>query len=212
MTTSEKIYLVEVLLEDLRNNWAYRVSSRMDLAYRLCGELVDKDDRFLQLGETIRLWDRSDGRYFRDDFPNGYENMYELHKLDRNLKNKSIDFQNYVAMFVTYPEYRFADVANPSEITLSSRVLYRPHRGSLEQSMADMEVFTTVDGMYNAIVSYWKGMIDKSDLSVSRYGHGVDDRVGWHNLYVVCTARMGDDTYDTPQCIGFCNLPYGTVV
>lgn len=110
MTTEEKIYLVEVILEDIRANWADTLAPRIDEAYRLCGELAETDERFLHLGEVIREWDRSDGRYFRAEFPEGYEGMYPLHKLNTTLKDKSPDFQLIVDNIITYPEYRFSDV------------------------------------------------------------------------------------------------------
>jgi hypothetical protein len=110
MTNEEKIFLIEVILTDIRYNWADTLAPRMDEAYRLCGELAETDERFLRLGEVIREWDRSDGRYFRAEFPEGYEGMGSLHKLDRALKDKSPDFQLIVDDIITYPEYRFSDV------------------------------------------------------------------------------------------------------
>ena len=110
MSEQEKILLIELILNDIRLNWADSVSSRVETAYRLCGEISTRSDDFLHLGEVIREWDHSDGRYFRDTFPEGYEDMSNLHNLDYRLNDKSDEFKRVVDSVLTYPEYLFEDV------------------------------------------------------------------------------------------------------
>lgn len=92
-------------------------------------------------------------------------------------------------------------------------IKYRPHRELLEDAMAEEKTFSTVDEMFTFITNDWnnsftfhgKHLFDKSDIIIS--SHAVrDDRIEWLASRGICVTRMGDEIYDTPQCIGFCSF------
>ena len=84
-------------------------------------------------------------------------------------------------------------------------IKYRPHRGSLDEAMKEYQEFDTVDEMIQYIVKDWSGYISAEDISVGKI-QGEDDRIGWRAWRYVLTRRVGDDHYDTPQCIGMCDF------
>lgn len=85
-------------------------------------------------------------------------------------------------------------------------IKYRPHMGSLEESIAEAMEFDTVDDMYDYIVSSSGGkLFGKEDLCISE-NWGADKRIGWLQTRYVCTKRMGEQIYESPQCIGMCSL------
>lgn len=85
-------------------------------------------------------------------------------------------------------------------------IKYRPHRGLLEESMAEAMEFDTVDDMYGYIVSNSGGkLFGKEDLCISE-NLGADKRIRWAETRYVCTKRMGEQIYKSPQCIGMCSL------
>ena len=110
MTEQEKIFLIECLLRDIRASWAEKVSKRTRLAKSLClglggdfCKLAIECDKFLA-EEFI------DGRFFRTEFPYGYEDMDMLHKLPHTLNDKSDEFKKYVEEYILYPESLFKDI------------------------------------------------------------------------------------------------------
>lgn len=104
MTNEEKILLVELLLKDLRLNWADKTRERADKACSLCKELG-----FTKLAEVISAWDECDGRYFRYEYPEGYEGMGKLHSLEYTYQDKSDGFKYIVIGYLTYPDMLFTD-------------------------------------------------------------------------------------------------------
>lgn len=82
---------------------------------------------------------------------------------------------------------------------------FRPHRGSLKDSMNEVKVYDSKDDMFNDIVSSWNGSIAYEDLSVSK-NYGKDKRIDWKETRYVCTSRVGDEEFNTPQCIGMCSI------
>lgn len=84
------------------------------------------------------------------------------------------------------------------------QVRYRPHRGSLEDSIALAKTFDSPSEMFDHIVKEWGGLIDKEDLSIGKEDWGSDPRIDWPNCHYVLTKRCGGTKYDTPQCIGMC--------
>ena len=50
-----------------------------------------------------------DGRYFRDVFPYGYEDMEKLHDLEPTFLDKSDEFKAIAEAYITYPDTRFDD-------------------------------------------------------------------------------------------------------
>ncbi len=113
MSREETIYMIQCLLQDIRGNWGEKVEERAELAKDLCEELGEED--FLTLASecaeflAMESCDR-DGRYFRAEFPYGYENMDKLHGLPHTLADKSDEFKGLAEVYITYPEYRFDDV------------------------------------------------------------------------------------------------------
>ena len=121
MDAKEKILLVQLLLIDVRCNWGWEntgnnVCSRVTKARDLCEELANAldDNRYLILAsccdEYIRnYFDDGDGRYFRDVFPYGYEDMDNLHGLEPTFLDKSDEFKQIAEKYITYPDNRFDD-------------------------------------------------------------------------------------------------------
>lgn len=120
MNVKEKILLVQLLLEDIRGNWGWEndngICSRAIKARDLCKELVSglEDERFETLAGCCddyiaTYFEDGDGRYFRDVFPYGYENMDILHSLTPTFLDKSDEFKMVAEEYLTYPEYKFDD-------------------------------------------------------------------------------------------------------
>lgn len=122
MDVKEKILLVELLLEDIRGNWGYcgigrNAIDRALKAASLCEEIAEElnDDRYLMLQNACNAYINnyydgdSDGRWFREEFPDGYENMEKLHGLPFTFLDKSEEFQEEAEEFLTYPQFRFDD-------------------------------------------------------------------------------------------------------
>ena len=68
-----------------------------------------------------------------------------------------------------------------------------------------MKIFKSTQEMFNAIVQDWNGFISFDDLSVGD-NIGKDNRIDWKETRYVCTKRIGEDAYNTPQCIGMCSI------
>lgn len=84
-------------------------------------------------------------------------------------------------------------------------IKYRPHKGLLTDSMAEMQPFNDIAEMFKYISEYWHGAISPTDIVISE-SYGMDERIGWNSWRYVCTTRIGNEKYDTPQCIGMCDL------
>lgn len=119
MNIKEKILLVQLLLEDIRNNDNYDCEKRAVKAKSLCEEiasetsknvdyviLADFCDAYIKTGKKFGDWD---GRFFRNAFPMGCERMSKLHGLNLMIKNKSNDFQSIAKMCLISPEDAFID-------------------------------------------------------------------------------------------------------
>ena len=87
-------------------------------------------------------------------------------------------------------------------------VKYRPHRSMLDDSMSQMRTFQSTEEMLSSIVQDWNGLISFDDLSIGK-DVGKDARTDWKETRHVCTKRVGDNTYDVPQCIGVCSVEGG---
>lgn len=91
------------------------------------------------------------------------------------------------------------------------RIKCRPHRGSLEESMALQKEFQSIEEMFKYIESEsyasFAGMrlYKAEDLSIGE-SLGKDDRIDWKETRYILTKRCGMITYDTPQCIGMCSI------
>lgn len=84
-------------------------------------------------------------------------------------------------------------------------IKYRPHRGLLDDAMAEMKTFNTLDEMFEYIVQDCYGYLCKEDLSVSE-DFGKDSRIDWKETRHVCTSRFGAAVYNVPICIGMCSI------
>lgn len=89
-------------------------------------------------------------------------------------------------------------------------IKYRPHKGLLDEAMKETKSFDTVNEMYEHILSDWNNqgfgeLFAKDDLSIGE-DFGADERIGWKETRYICTKRMRDEVYDTPQCIGMCSI------
>lgn len=92
------------------------------------------------------------------------------------------------------------------------KIKYRPHRGSLTESMDLQREFDSVENMLAFIVKdsrfHGKELYTKEDLVIGE-NLGKDYRIDWKETRYVMTKRCGDKDYDTPQCIGMCSFEEG---
>lgn len=122
MNTKEKILLVQLLLEDIRNNCLCNYGSNPEdralKAKSLCEEIAREinNDEYLILADNCdvyisssKRWGDWDGRFFRQQFPMGYERMDKLHNLKPTYKNKSNDFKSVIKEYIASPELLFND-------------------------------------------------------------------------------------------------------
>lgn len=121
MNTKEKMLMLQLILEDIRGNWAYDAEERALKASSLCEEIANETGNkdFLLLADfcdvyisTSKKLDDWDGRFFRNPFPRGYEDIGKMHKLKPTYKDKSKDFQTTATEYLTNPYYRFDDWDN----------------------------------------------------------------------------------------------------
>ena len=104
-----------------------------------------------------------------------------------------------------YTLYSGARRSKKGEISM---VMYRPHRGSLNDAMAEMRSFDSIEEMFHYIVEEWKVWGDPFSIGdlVLTYDYGKDERIDWKECRYVCTRRMGEEKFRTPQCIGMCSI------
>lgn len=88
------------------------------------------------------------------------------------------------------------------------KILYRPQRGGLAESMAEVKEFSTIKEMFENIASEWKEPCGRAPFSIEdiyiRY-YGYDSRIDWET-YLVCAGRMLNKKHNIPQAIGFCTF------
>lgn len=117
MDIQEKILLVQLLLKDIRLNWGWEKRDRAAKAKELCEEINQKLNSlsFHNLAKTCEEYicceedGCNDGRFFRAEFPDGYEGMDHLHGLTHTFADKSYNFKITAEEYLTYPEYLFDD-------------------------------------------------------------------------------------------------------
>ena len=99
------------------------------------------------------------------------------------------------------------------------KILYRDHRGTLDEAMKTVREYRTVDELkagiteaYNKLrheTGFHDDAFSVDDISISD-DLGPDDRIAWPNTHYVCIRRMGDEDfvakYGSPQAIGFCTF------
>jgi len=90
-------------------------------------------------------------------------------------------------------------------------IIFRPHRGHLDEAMAEAREFATELEMKVYIVDIWDGYFGIDDIVI--YGESMcDERNGWEDTRYVCTNKFGDQDnikeFGVPQCIGMCATKY----
>ena len=70
-------------------------------------------------------------------------------------------------------------------------IIFRPMKGSLEASMKEKKEFKSLQQMiqyviydHNKTIPFFQ--ISFTDLYISLYSPDGDDRIGWHDLFVIC--------------------------
>lgn len=135
---------------------------------------------------------------YADDAMEGY---ISLTPEQAELVSHVTDFNNWdISQEGCYCGNFDIETYNPIDII---SVKYRPHRGSLEDSMKEEKQFKSIEEMFAYISESSDGMISEDDLSISNESFA-DDRINWKETRYVCTKRFDWDKYDTPQCIGMC--------
>lgn len=111
MTNNEKILLLQLILIDIRGNWADHLEERTEKALELAKELnlkahIESIEEYI---EECGFGD-NDGRFFRMSYEEGgYENMEILHGLRCDTVMKKSDAFKEAIGILTYPDYRFTD-------------------------------------------------------------------------------------------------------
>lgn len=100
-------------------------------------------------------------------------------------------------------------------------IIYRPHKGSLQEALKYKKEFQTEDEMKKYIFEEWKAY--GNEIGASDPPFSIDDivileektddcRCGWHDTRRVCINRFGSENYiekyGSPQCIGMCATVY----
>ncbi len=94
-------------------------------------------------------------------------------------------------------------VIHANEPYCSVSVKYRPHKGSLEDSMKETKEFKSIEEMFAYISESYNGLILPDDIIISDKPF-IDNRIDWKETRYVCIKRFDGDGYDVPQCIGMC--------
>lgn len=91
-------------------------------------------------------------------------------------------------------------------------VIYRPHRGGLEEAMAEDREFSSAEEMLAYIVEVnidpeWGPAFALEDLVL---GSKIRDdfRIGWYDTRYVSTRQYHGAVFDPPVPIGFCAESY----
>ena len=94
------------------------------------------------------------------------------------------------------------------------KVLYRPQRGGLDESMEELKEFDTVEDLLNWLcedsdIGWGKEMFAVEDINFSYYCY--DERIDWQT-YIVTINKWGKEDYlekyHRPQAIGFMTFKY----
>ncbi|ADO59641.2 hypothetical protein [Paenibacillus polymyxa] len=94
---------------------------------------------------------------------------------------------------------------------MKNAIIYRPHKGSLEESMKQAKEFLSMREMKEYIVKDWNNLFDIEDIVIKEDAH-LDDRIGWNDVRLVTIKRLGEqdnmELYGCPQAIGYCATDY----
>lgn len=90
-------------------------------------------------------------------------------------------------------------------------LIYRPHRGSLAEAMAEAKTFNSFDEIKEYVANKWNSVwgyqiLNPDNIVLDEEFHN-DDRIGWKDVRYLCTKKLGDEDYmeeyGNPQCIGY---------
>ncbi len=90
-------------------------------------------------------------------------------------------------------------------------LIYRPHRGSLADAMAEAKTFNSFDEIKEYVANEWNSIwgwniLNPNDIVLGD-DIGDDNRVGWRNCHYLCTKKLDNEDYmkeyGCPKCIGF---------
>lgn len=84
-------------------------------------------------------------------------------------------------------------------------IKYRPHRGSLDRAMEEMELFDDITEMLRYIADQHRNAFEPEDIVISE-SYGTDERINWNSWRYVCVRCYANEKYDVPQCIGMCDF------
>lgn len=111
MSDNEKMLLLQLILEDIRGNWAWNVEPRLTYALHLA-QALKLPEHVTSIEAAIR-WQHDgefDGRCFRMAWDHGgYEDGEKVHGLTPTILQRSNAFQKAASAILTYPENRFDD-------------------------------------------------------------------------------------------------------
>lgn len=126
--------------------------------------------------------------------------------LRKNTKNEWEEKEKEILDFCNDVIEKTEPFDNDKKITT---YMYRPHKGTLADSMAEKKEFLTKDEMFKYIARNTFGSVSKEDLLIDEEMAVDDDRIGWKSVRMVLTKRYGDcdymEKYNCPQCIGYCS-------
>ena len=87
-------------------------------------------------------------------------------------------------------------------------IIYRSHRGSLEEAMKTVVEFDNLEDLKLHVCdehnSLWGREILRPDDIIIGNDTINDTRIGWKETRHVLVKRMGNRIYEHPQCVGFC--------
>ncbi len=83
-------------------------------------------------------------------------------------------------------------------------VKFRPHKSMLADSMSEAKTFYTVGEMKQYIARNWNWFVMPENIVIDEKVY-FDERTGWNTQYV-CAKSIGNEKYETPQCIGMCDI------
>lgn len=87
-------------------------------------------------------------------------------------------------------------------------IIFRPHRGSLDDAMKEVKIFADYDNLKQYVVKDWNNLFTLKDVIIGS-PEGDDDRIGWKDVRMVCITKLGEEDYmkkyGVPQCIGHCS-------
>lgn len=90
-------------------------------------------------------------------------------------------------------------------------LIYRPHRDSLAEAMAEAKTFNSFDEIKEYVANKWNSVwgyqiLSPDNIVLDEEFHN-DDRIGWKDVRYLCTKKLGDEDYmeeyGNPQCIGY---------